>query len=299
MFTFAQTLSLVPPVPEKVKNFMANTPFASQYPRWWTCNSNLQQIVTALVHIEQSSAGRAWGVKLADIPLVSQGTDTRFLYPGGIKELGVLVAWFFKKSNLNDSDKMATVKWAEQDVYQRGGADKVNCDAIARMIYAVQEWAQDPGERLAVIEERVAALEAHIAALVTQNSSLVNRLKSTPAVTCLMLLFEQRHDQTQDSTSTSPLNIPPHTEGISDLSDQAQTSTPTSPLNIPPHIERISDLSDQAEDWLRQQLQTRSLWVKVTSMDSAEENHISWAPLEGGIEIGSTVIRKYWAYRFW
>ncbi|RPB20306.1 hypothetical protein L211DRAFT_527369 [Terfezia boudieri ATCC MYA-4762] len=272
MFTFAQTLSLVPPVPEEVKKFMANTPFASKHPSWFTYNNNIPQMVTALVHIEQSSAGRAWGVKLADIPLGSQGTDARFLSPGGIVELGVLVAWFFNKSNLNDSDKMASVKWAEQNVYQRGGADKVNCDAIARMIYAVQEWApdqvEDPGERLAVIEERVAALEAHIAALVSQNSSLA------PAVTCLTLLFEQRHDQTQDST-------------------------PTSPFNIPPHIERISDLSDQAEDWLRQQLQTRSLWVKVTSMDSAEENHISWAPLEGGIEIGSAVIRKYGAYRFW
>ncbi|KAF8454721.1 hypothetical protein BGX38DRAFT_1171086 [Terfezia claveryi] len=276
--SIVQALNKVPPVPEEVKNFIANTLFASMHPSWYTYSHNIPQMVTALVHIEQSSAGRAWGVKLADVPLGSQGTDPIFLSPGGIMELGVLVAWFFKKSNLIDSDKMVSVNWAADNVYQSGGADKVNCDAIARMINAVQEWAPDevenPGERLAVIEGRVAALEADIAVLVSQNSSLVNRLRSSPAVTCLMFLFAQGHDQTQFSTSTSPLNIPPHTE-------------------------RISDLSDEAEDWLRQQLKARNLWVKVASMDSAEENHISWVPLEGGIEIGTAVIRKYGAYRFW
>ena len=278
-------LSMVPPVPEAVKNFVANTPFASTHPSWHTYTMNIPQMVTALVLIEQSNAGRVWGVKLADIPMETQlqGADTKYKNPGGIAELGISVAWFFKKSGLSDASPMASVNWADQNASQSRGSyssypgNKANCDAIARMIYAAQGWTpeqvEDPGStrRLAAVEGQVTAMEARIAALESQNSSLMNRLKGAPAATCLMLLFTQGHGQTQLDTYT----------------------------DIPPHTERISDLSDDAEDWLRQQLKTRNLWIKVVSMDSAEENHISWAPLEGGTEIGAAVIRKYGAYRFW
>jgi len=279
--TITQALSMVPPVPDAVKNLVASTPFGEKHPTWHSFTVNTEQLITALVLIEQSYAGRAWGVKLADIPMGIEATDCRYLVQAPtatllFKEACICVEWFFKRSSLSYSSQMVDVKWADSIAYQGTGvysnpiysAIKFTCDAVARMIYAAQLQEGEVKDRnsslyrVAAVEGRMGALEARIAALESQKSKFV--IRGAPTVTCLMHLFALR------------------------------TS-----LDIPPHTERIADLSDAAEDWLRDQLKSRKVWVKVKSVDSAEENHISWAPLEGGEVVGAGLIRKYGSHRFW
>lgn len=47
---------------------VSKTPFAKRHAEWYKAPYNVPQMITALVLIEQSPAGKAWGVELAAIP---------------------------------------------------------------------------------------------------------------------------------------------------------------------------------------------------------------------------------------
>ena len=228
-------------------------------------------MVTALVLIEQSPAGEAWGVRLANIPktTVQAASDTRYSAgcSGGIlTEVFAYIEWFFARSRVSEDAPRATVKWEDSEsltMTQHAGIS-FSCDAVCKMLYAAQKLQSQEMELSLKLEQL--GLQLQQASLELQKLASDIR-KRGPTVTCLMRLF---------------------------ASDSA-----TSTFKIAPYTDRLSDLSPDAQDWILKQLDTRTVWVRATEPNSYD-NSISWTPFSGAVELsGKTVAFSYGNYRFW
>lgn len=283
--TYAKAISAaVPPnIPESVIAFVATTPYGLSNPNWAKFDE-VPQMITALVLIQESPAGRTWDVKLADIPRGTQPSDHRFRQecskPTRV-EMQACVEWFFKKSGLTETSPLATVQWSDKDVASgEYGGITFSCNAILRMLHAAQEQFpfrtldKDIGSDLVVLQKTISELQSEVAILKAQ---LFLVSKRAPAITCLMHLFAGHYSSPMCSTCTS------------------ESTAPT--FSIAPHTDRLSDLGVDAQRWLLQQLDTRNLWIRVTDVDSYD-NHISWTKFEGAVEMGISVVFSHGNYRF-
>jgi len=312
--TLAEVLSSVPPVPPGVLATVAATGYGQRYGSWATYKNsdgthswNIPQMVTAMVLIEQSPAGEAWGVRLAAIPdTVRTTSDTRYSAGcgGGILTgIFAYVEWFFARSRLSEDAPWVAVQWEDP-----GSISSTNwagitfsCSAVSKMLYAAQNL-QSQGLKLSSnFEQMSLQLQQVTLELQKITSDIRNR---PPAVTCLMHLFagytnfRYSHCTSTDSTDTNThIDTAASPSSSSPAHPPAIATTPT--FSIALYTDRLSDLSPGAQDWIFKQLDTRTVWVRVTEPDSCN-NHISWTPFSGAVELsGKTLAFSYGNYRFW
>jgi len=320
--TLAEVLSSVPPIPPGVlAATVAARGFTQRHGSWVTYRSggrswNVPQIITALVLIEQSPAGEAWDVQLAAIPdTVRAPVDTRYSagFGGLFAEAFGYVEWFFERSGLSEGAPQATVKWEDPEAITATHLSGVqfSCSAICKMLYAAQRLqSQEIKSQEIKSQETELSLKLEQVGLQLQQVSLeLQKITSDirnrpPAVTCVMHLFagytnfRYSHCTSTVSTGTNThIDTPASPSSSSPAHPAAIATTPT--FSIALYTDRLSDLSPGARDWIFKQLDTRTVWVRVTEPDS-HNNHISWTPFNGAVELsGKTVAFSYGNYRFW
>lgn len=308
----SEFLAAVPPIPDEVIVLVNNSQFGKRNSNWiaQTKAWELSQVITALVLIELSPAGKKWGVQLAAIPAGTVPADQRF--GGGLESSDAVwregygcVDWFFQKSGITSDAPMVTIKWHNPQLHVPG--IKSSCHAVSRMLYAAQEFKiaptdlenpkqpkqnMDTTQRVLNLEKKVLKLEVEIAALELQHTASRTR---TPTITCLMYLFQGAsvpECPTYDSATRSSTAKTPTSSTSSSITGIIST------FNLAPHTDRLSALGSDAQNWLWEQLAERTLWVRAIDVDS-EENHISWTKFEGAVEMGRSVVFSHGNYRFW
>jgi len=311
--TLAEVLSSVPPIPPGVLATVATTPYGHRHGQGWhthkygTHSCNIPQMVTALVLIGQSPAGEAWGVQLAAIPdTVRAASDRRYSAgcSGGIlTEVFAYVEWFFVRSGLSEAATRATVKWEDLDAITstKWPGITFSCSAVSKMLYAAQNLQSQEIKLSLKLEKLSLQLQQVALKLQKMTSDIRNR---PPAVTCVMRLFEGYTSfRCSNCNSTASTGANTYTHPTTSPSSSGPAHPPpidTNPtFNIAPYTDRLSDLNPDAQDWILKQLDTRTVWVRVTEPDSYN-NHISWTPFSGAVELsGKTVAFSYGNYRFW
>lgn len=298
------------PVPPAVLAAVAKTPYGQRNPTWADDSYNSPQMITALVLIEQSPAGKAWGVEMAAIPRdITFPSDTRYSQGCTINALNdarAQVEWFFTRSNVGGNAPMATISWKDPQslkVREWPGL-ALSCNAVSRMLYAAQQIQSRHDEqikrdqRLASLENKIEELEGQIAVMSLELKQATLNLQTrarAPTVTCLMHLFVGH-----TSKFTCPMYNSPSTNGAEDTAFPRSHDPPTNypSFDIAPHTDRLSDLSPDAQNWLLQQLDTRKVWVRATDPDS-HDNHISWTNFSGAVEMGKSMAFSHGNHRFW
>lgn len=295
-------VSSVPPVPPEVLDKVAKTPFGQEYSAWENESFNIPQMITALVVIEQSPAGKAWGVELAAIPSGTKAPSDARYSEGSSRPITLRteaqVEWFFRRSNLTESAPMANISW--HYTTENTGIN-FSCNAVRRMLYAAQELIDNKkDQRLASLENKFAELERRMDSMSLElKQATANPQNHTPTVTCLMLLFVGYMPRFACSTCNY---LPTDNDAGSISSDTAQKShaqsTSFPSFDIAPHTDRLTDLNLDAKNWFLQQLDTRKIWVRATDPDS-NDNHISWSKFPGAVEMDKSVAFSHGNHRFW
>lgn len=264
----AEIVSSVPPVPPTVLATVAKTGYGQRHGSWATYkwngkhSWNIAQMVTALILIEQSPAGKEWGVQLAEIPSnIRTASDARYSAGCGgaiLTEVFAFVEWFFARSRLSEDAPGARVKWDDPEpltgIAHPGIA--FSCNAVRKMLYAAQELqiqlelkakGNEGSTECAIAEmkAKLVELEANVTKLgsqmqqvsselqqfqVTSHISNIDIQNRAPTVTCLMHLFAECTDfgyTNCDPARTDSANIDIDTASSLDSSNSDPTLLPT------------------------------------------------------------------------